>query len=66
MIETEIPHPDLLSEIDDFCAANNMKRSAFGKEALHDPRFVFDLEAGRECRRATIKRVRDFMAGASK
>ena len=57
-----IPHPDLLAEIRQFCADRAMAPTRFGKEALSDPAFVSNLEAGRECRRSTIQRVRAFMA----
>jgi hypothetical protein len=59
-----IPHPDLLAEIRTFCAARGMATTRFGKEALSDPAFVSNLEAGRECRRATINKVRAFMAAS--
>lgn len=61
MSRTDIPHADLLAEIDAYCAASGLTRSKFGTDALNDPRFVFDLEAGRECRRATIQRALEFM-----
>lgn len=57
-----IPHPDLLAEIRAFCAARDMAPTRFGKEALSDPAFVSNLATGRECRRATISKVRAFMA----
>jgi 2,4-dienoyl-CoA reductase-like NADH-dependent reductase (Old Yellow Enzyme family) len=36
----------------------------FGREVMHDPRFVFDLRYGREPRERTIHRVRAFLKGA--
>lgn len=60
-----IPHPDLLAEIRAFCAARGMATTRFGKEALSDPAFVSNLEAGRECRRATIHKVRAFMTASA-
>lgn len=54
-------HP-LLAKVDAFCAAQSLSKSAFGEKAVGDPRFVFDLEAGREPRRKTIMRVEAFMA----
>lgn len=59
---SSIPHDDLVKRIEAFCSAHDMSKSAFGKEAVGDPRFFFDLEAGRECRRATLARVETFMA----
>lgn len=62
MIEQTPAHPDLLADIDKFCADAGMSRSAFGDKAMNDPKFVFDLEAGRELRRKSIRRVQEFMA----
>jgi hypothetical protein len=57
------PHLDLIAEIKAFIAEpRNMAASAFGVAAVGDPRFLSDLEAGRECRRGTIARVREYMA----
>lgn len=58
----QIMHPDLLEEIRAFCDARGMALTRFGTEALGDPNFVSQLVAGRECRRATLTRVRSFMA----
>jgi len=55
-------HPDLLAEIAAFCAARGLSKTAFGRDAVGDPNFVMDVESGRECRRATIARVRSFIA----
>jgi alpha-D-ribose 1-methylphosphonate 5-triphosphate diphosphatase PhnM len=56
------PHLDLISEIRAHCAAHDMKLTAFGIAAMADPMFVADLEAGRECRSKTLRRVREYMA----
>ena len=56
-------HPELIAEIAAFCLRNTMAKSTFGQEAMGDPRFVFDLEAGRELRSKTISRVRLYIAG---
>ena len=58
----DIIHTDLLSDILAFCEANGLSRGEFGKRAMNDPRFVYDIQAGRECRRATIGKARAFMA----
>ena len=58
-------HPELLADIDKFCVESGMSRSAFGDKAMNDPRFVFDLEAGRELRRKSKQRVEDFMRTAA-
>lgn len=54
-------HPELLAEILAYCEANGLSRAEFGRQAMNDPRFVYDLEGGRECRRATVERARGFM-----
>jgi hypothetical protein len=38
-----------------------MPATKFGRDAMGDPRFVFDLRRGREPRERTIRRVRDFL-----
>lgn len=58
---SEVPHSDLLADIEAFCAARDMPVSRFGSDAMGDPSFVFDLRNGRECRRATLDRARDWM-----
>lgn len=55
-------HPELLAEIERFCAARGMSVTGFGIRALGDPRFVHDLRQGRECRRRTIDAVQRFLA----
>lgn len=55
--------PPLLKEVEYFLSATNMNATQFGKEALHDPRFVHDLRNGRDPRSRTVAIVRRFMAG---
>jgi hypothetical protein len=57
-----IPHADLVETIEAFCAAHGIAETRFGKDALGDPSFVAELRAGRECRRGTLSRVKQFMA----
>ena len=40
-----------------FLKISNMPAARFGREAVRDPRFVFDLRNGREPRPRTIERV---------
>ncbi|HVF36502.1 MAG TPA: hypothetical protein VNA29_00995 [Sphingomicrobium sp.] len=40
---------------------SNMPAARFGRKAMGDPRFVFDLRNGREPRVRTVKRVRAFL-----
>jgi hypothetical protein len=61
MIDPDIPHPDLLSDILAFCAKRGMKRSAFGLEAIKDRSLVTQIEAGRELRRKTVNRIREYI-----
>lgn len=53
----------ILSEIEMFLEQSDMTPTDFGMASMKDPRFVFDLRAGRECRRATRYKVRQFIAG---
>lgn len=52
---------DLLDAIERFLLERDITPTGFGRLALHDPNFVFDLRAGREVRRATRQKVSDFM-----
>lgn len=54
----------LIREIDEFCAEHGMKPSTFGKAALNDPAFYLNLKNGREVRRATRRKLAEFMAEA--
>ena len=51
----------LLREIEKFLRRNRINATRFGREAIGDPRFVFDLRRGREPRPRTEQRVRDFL-----
>ena len=51
----------LLTKIERHLRATATPPSRFGREAAHDPRFVFDLRNGREPRRTTVTRVLAFM-----
>lgn len=63
-METSIAHPDLLREIRLFCEARGVPKSRFGLEAVRDPSLVTQIEQGRELRRKTVMRVRQYMEGA--
>jgi homoserine dehydrogenase len=52
---------ELLAEIETFLAETSMTPTAFGREALRDPVFVFKLRDGREPRRDTRQRARQAM-----
>ena len=63
--QTDIPHADLLADIREWCSVHGVALTGFGMAALNDPSFVADLESGRECRRATLAKVREYMASHS-
>jgi hypothetical protein len=47
----------LQRRIELFLRRNAMTPTRFGREALNDSRFVFDLRKGRELREKTVNRV---------
>jgi len=47
----------LLRRIEQHLDATGMPPTRFGRETVGDPRFVFDLRAGREPRDETTRRV---------
>lgn len=47
----------LLERIEKHLKTRRMPPTRFGRAALGDPRFVFDLREGREPRSATVRRV---------
>lgn len=51
----------LLRDVEKYLKNSNTPAARFGREAMGDPRFVFDLRNGREPRPQTIKRVRAFL-----
>ena len=51
----------LLRDVEKFLRTSNMPAARFGREAVKDPRFVFDLRKGREPRQRTIDRVLAFL-----
>jgi hypothetical protein len=54
----------LLSEVEKFLRISKIPAARFGREVMHDPRFVFDLRNGREPRDRTVHRVRAFLKEA--
>ena len=52
---------NLLREVEKFLNRSQTAPTRFGRDAVGDPRFVFDLRRGREPRPTTAKRVRSFM-----
>jgi len=47
----------LLREVEKFLRQNDTPATRFGREAVGDPRFVFDLRRGRDPRPSTVERV---------
>ena len=54
----------LLRDVEKFLRQNDTPPTRFGREAVGDPRFVFDLRKGRDPRPRTIERVRAYLQGA--
>ena len=54
----------LLREVENFLRNSDVPPTRFGREAMGDPRFVFDLRNGREPRPATVARIRRFLEDA--
>ena len=51
----------LLRDVEKYLKSSNTPAARFGREAMGDPRFVFDLRNGREPRPRTVERVRSFL-----
>jgi len=51
----------LLREVEKFLRVTGIKPTTFGRVAVNDPRFVFDLRNGRDPRDSTVKRAREWM-----
>lgn len=54
----------LLSEVEKFLRRTEIPPTRFGRNAMGDPRFVFDLRNGRDPRPETVERVRAFLEAA--
>lgn len=52
---------ELLREVEKFLRVNDTPATKFGREAMGDPRFVFDLRNGRDPRPRTVARVRAYL-----
>lgn len=51
----------LLREVERFLRQSELAPTRFGREAVGDPRFVFDLRNGRDPRPQTVARVRAYL-----
>ena len=54
----------LLREVEKFLRQHDTAPTRFGREAMGDPRFVFDLRNGRDPRPGTVARVRAYLQEA--
>jgi hypothetical protein len=54
-------HVHLLREVEKFLRQSDVPPTRFGREAVGDPRFVFDLRNGRDPRPTTVARVLAFL-----
>lgn len=54
----------LLRTIEIFLRSSGVPATRFGRDAINDPRFVFDLRRGREPRPETVARIVDFLEEA--
>ncbi|WP_299323573.1 hypothetical protein [Parasphingopyxis sp.] len=52
----------LLIEIDRFLRKTDMPPTRFGREAVNDPRLVFDIRRGRECGAKVRARILAYIA----
>lgn len=57
-MDTDTHTDALLREVDAFLNEAGMSPTAFGRDALGDPAFVFELRNGRDCRGSTFSRIR--------
>ena len=57
---------DLLGRIETYLRRSGTRPTRFGRDALRDPRFVFDLRLGREPRPKVTARVSAFLDEAER
>lgn len=55
---------DLLPRIEEHITTNRLTPTQFGRLALGDPRFVFDLRSGRRLRPSTVAKVEAYLGSA--
>ncbi|HEY0112194.1 MAG TPA: hypothetical protein VGB59_03470 [Allosphingosinicella sp.] len=55
---------ELLTQIEEHIKTHRMAPTRFGREAVGDPKLVFQLREGREPRRRTIIRILDYLNDA--
>lgn len=52
----------ILKQVEEFLEKHEMLPSNFGKMAVSDPTFVFDLRKGQDLKLSTVDKVRRFMS----
>lgn len=57
-------HQSFLNEVEAFLAETRIEPTVFGKQAMKDPSFVFDLRNGRSPSGKTMDKVREWMASS--
>lgn len=60
-MDTQTAPDPILADVEKFLQASQMTATAFGVRALNDPTLVHELRNGRECKRKTRARIREFM-----
>lgn len=61
MTTTLASDADILKEVEVFIAEHDIPLTTFGRRAVGDPNLIPGLRSGRELRRSTERRVREFM-----
>ena len=54
----------IIRDVENFLKQRNIAPTRFGRDAMGDPRFVFDLRRGREPGPRTVRRVRAYLENA--
>jgi hypothetical protein len=62
-MDTETTPDPILADVEKFLQASQMTATAFGVRSLNDPTLVHELRNGRECKRKTRARIREFIKG---
>jgi hypothetical protein len=52
---------ELLGRVERYLRRSGTPPTRFGREALGDPRFVFDIRRGRQLQRRTERRLADYL-----
>ena len=52
---------ELLQKVEEYLARAGLSPTRFGRIVVHDPRFVFDLRAGRRPRRKVYGKVTAYL-----